>query len=515
MKRIIAGCLFLSLAACSPKPVELSVPLQKGPDSEVSNGMFSISQRGSDAIDVIYPEVKNLPADWSDAQIYYALIDFPQAVYQGYKTGIVDPSVCKRYFDACGLDTAQYRLSSHQLFIAMAFGVNSAKDSCYLFDANGNYDLSDDEAVLYREKRPVAVTLQRKMDDGSVEKDTVWLEPTYRFNRMLLSAQESATAAFTVGGVEYGFKVVPSMMRYGSDATVLITDKDTTRRYTVGQYARLGESYYRIDSLSAKGTRLYLTEDKEALSKPTLQIGFRPYRFKTVTTAGDTLCFPDDFKGKRVMLDFWSTGCAPCRTEIAQNYPELYKRYKQAGFEILAIADNSAQEIEEFRKKYPMDWLTVADRDHNRELQQLYQVSYYPTLYLIDEEGLIIADDRSLRGSALEATLHRLFPEVPVFTSYSPDAFEKLLESDPAIQLVDVRTTQEHAAGAIRDAQLIDVKRDDFAQQVDARLDKSRPVAVYCRSGVRSRKAAWILVDKGFTVYNLDGGYTGWQQAKP
>jgi predicted sulfurtransferase len=36
------------------------------------------------------------------------------------------------------------------------------------------------------------------------------------------------------------------------------------------------------------------------------------------------------------------------------------------------------------------------------------------------------------------------------------------------------------------------------------------PVAVYCKSGRRSRNAANILVKQGYKVYNLDLGITGW-----
>lgn len=79
----------------------------------------------------------------------------------------------------------------------------------------------------------------------------------------------------------------------------------------------------------------------------------------------------------------------------------------------------------------------------------------------------------------------------------------------PGVQLVDVRTSGEYAAGHIPDAVNIDIQRPDFDRHIAA-LDKSRPVAVYCRSGVRSRKAAQRLVAQGFTVYNLAGGILGW-----
>lgn len=89
------------------------------------------------------------------------------------------------------------------------------------------------------------------------------------------------------------------------------------------------------------------------------------------------------------------------------------------------------------------------------------------------------------------------------------DKFRDLI-TDTTIQLVDVRTPEEYAKGHIGNAKQISVSDDDFADRVDQELDKTRPVAVYCRSGARSAKAADILQRKGFTVYNLLGGYKGY-----
>lgn len=96
------------------------------------------------------------------------------------------------------------------------------------------------------------------------------------------------------------------------------------------------------------------------------------------------------------------------------------------------------------------------------------------------------------------------------YTSYGPERFEQLLELDPQVQLVDVRTDEEYADGAIPGAVNIDVKQADFTHRADSLLDTSRPVAVYCKGGVRSRKAAEALVKEGYTVYNLDKGYDSW-----
>ena len=77
------------------------------------------------------------------------------------------------------------------------------------------------------------------------------------------------------------------------------------------------------------------------------------------------------------------------------------------------------------------------------------------------------------------------------------------------IQLVDVRTAAEFAAGHIPGAVNIDVKSAGFDSECE-KLDKTMAVAVYCRSGVRSKTAAGKLARKGFTVYNLKNGITGW-----
>ncbi len=90
--------------------------------------------------------------------------------------------------------------------------------------------------------------------------------------------------------------------------------------------------------------------------------------------------------------------------------------------------------------------------------------------------------------------------------------FARLLD-DPEVQLVDVRTAAEFAAGYIPGAVNIDVQQYTFPTDCEV-LDPARPVAVYCRSGVRSRKAAEILSGKGFKVYNLKDGYAGWDGEK-
>ena len=78
------------------------------------------------------------------------------------------------------------------------------------------------------------------------------------------------------------------------------------------------------------------------------------------------------------------------------------------------------------------------------------------------------------------------------------------------VQLVDVRTPDEFAAGNIPGSVNIDVQTGHFGETAATMLDKAYTVAVYCRSGNRSKNAAKTLSMMGYNVVELDGGYNDW-----
>ncbi len=79
------------------------------------------------------------------------------------------------------------------------------------------------------------------------------------------------------------------------------------------------------------------------------------------------------------------------------------------------------------------------------------------------------------------------------------------------IQLLDVRTPKEWEQGVIKGAIKVNVLDVNFSADAGKVLSKEKPVYVYCRSGRRSMKASKILVEKGYQVYNIIGGYKAWK----
>lgn len=98
------------------------------------------------------------------------------------------------------------------------------------------------------------------------------------------------------------------------------------------------------------------------------------------------------------------------------------------------------------------------------------------------------------------------------FQSMNVDEFAALIQ-DEHIQRLDVRTLAEYSEGHVARAIHINVMDEEFSAMADSLLTKERPVALYCRSGKRSKKAAAILEQKGFKVYELDKGFHSWLEA--
>lgn len=98
------------------------------------------------------------------------------------------------------------------------------------------------------------------------------------------------------------------------------------------------------------------------------------------------------------------------------------------------------------------------------------------------------------------------------YPSYNPTEFEQQIARGD-VYLLDVRRPDEFAEGHIKGAHNLNVQDGNFERQAVDKLPMVQIIAVYCKGGVRSRKAADILVQNGYQVINLDKGYTSWTEA--
>ena len=115
----------------------------------------------------------------------------------------------------------------------------------------------------------------------------------------------------------------------------------------------------------------------------------------------------------------------------------------------------------------------------------------------------LLASISSLFGCTLEGdNYHRV----------DVDEFEQAL-ADTTLFRLDVRSAEEFEVSHIAGAVHIDVMLDSFEKKVKEAFPAESTIAVYCRSGRRSQKAASILVKNHYKVIELKTGFNGWTEA--
>jgi rhodanese-related sulfurtransferase len=77
--------------------------------------------------------------------------------------------------------------------------------------------------------------------------------------------------------------------------------------------------------------------------------------------------------------------------------------------------------------------------------------------------------------------------------------------------VLDVRTEREFNGGHLANATNIDFYGDDFRESI-LKLDKTKPVLVYCYGGGRSSEACDVLAAHGFVVIELEEGIKAWKE---
>ncbi|TYR76082.1 redoxin domain-containing protein [Rossellomorea vietnamensis] len=112
--------------------------------------------------------------------------------------------------------------------------------------------------------------------------------------------------------------------------------------------------------------------------------------FTLTTLAGEEVSL-SDFKGQKVILNFWATWCPPCKAEMP-HMQEYYEQYhEKANVEMLAVnlttIDNGKEAVEKFGEEYGLTFPIPLDEDGVQGT--VYQAQTIPTSYMIDTDGII------------------------------------------------------------------------------------------------------------------------------
>ncbi|WP_422123769.1 peroxiredoxin family protein [Planococcus sp. X10-3] len=112
--------------------------------------------------------------------------------------------------------------------------------------------------------------------------------------------------------------------------------------------------------------------------------------FELTTLDGETARL-SDYKGQKVILNFWATWCPPCRAEMPDMQRYYEEQAQQENVEILAVnlttEDRGMDEINAFIEEFSLTFPIPMDTEG--EIGELYQAAAIPTSYMIDTEGRV------------------------------------------------------------------------------------------------------------------------------
>ncbi len=131
--------------------------------------------------------------------------------------------------------------------------------------------------------------------------------------------------------------------------------------------------------------------------------------FELVTLNGETVKL-SDYRGKKVILNFWATWCPPCKAEMP-HMQNFYEQNKDNGIEIVAVnltkMDKGRMKIDKFVKEYGLTFDIPLDEEGDIGMQ--YQAFTIPTSYIIDTNGKIAS---KIVGPMDEPTMENLTNKV-------------------------------------------------------------------------------------------------------
>lgn len=320
------------------------------------------------------------------------------------------------------------------------------KPSRLFVDANGNGDLTDDAATEWTPRTSKGTNgVEYTMYSGGANVKMHYGEETldlhvamYRFDK-----RDPMRSSLTSFLFYYGDYARTGEIKLGDESyPVLFPDRMTTGDFRGGQkqgppagllidvnkdgkFDGRHESFpldkpfniagttYEFSGMTASGASFQVNKsDKTAEeTKPmvALSAGKSSLPFEAKTTDGDAVKFPETYKGKLVLLDFWATWCGPCVGELP-HLTAAYEKFHPQGFEVLGISldqPNNGPKLASFTKDHNMPWPQIYDgKFWQAEIAQKYYIESIPHAFLVDgDSGAIVAEGTSLRGDELAKTL--------------------------------------------------------------------------------------------------------------
>lgn len=121
--------------------------------------------------------------------------------------------------------------------------------------------------------------------------------------------------------------------------------------------------------------------------KSPLRVGDYPPKISLTDLNGAPVRIPDDFRGKVLVIHFWTGGCSSCKEEMPA-MDRIYRQYARKGLVILAVnVGEKKATVKSLAREVGVSYPVLLDPDKKGATG--YDVVAVPRTYIVDRNGFI------------------------------------------------------------------------------------------------------------------------------
>ncbi|MBU2927107.1 TlpA family protein disulfide reductase [Winogradskyella psychrotolerans] len=354
-----------------------------------------------------------VPESWITSNVVQVWFDSHQFAYQNYKLGNFSEEFFNELKESWKIDLSKRKFSEKPIncFVHVAIGKNQNEELEYIVDTNNDKDFSDDtikkptlraKDLDYENliKKSESVIAEISTNDGILSKEIKILVLSTSDGELIYNFPKIAKTTYLENDilVSNGF----SYLTY-DDKSLITLDVKNTEIVGLNEFIKIEKSLYKNLGVDINTNELQLLKMPKDTILYSTRVGFNVKPFSAKKLESKDSIYLKDFNNKLLYLEFWGTWCAPCITAIP-NLKKAYNGTDRKDVEFLGVAVfDTKEKLKSVIEKYDINWPQVLDDDSNK-FKESYNVTGYPTSFLIDEEGKIVA--KNLRGERLLDTLN-------------------------------------------------------------------------------------------------------------
>ena len=388
-------------------------------------GLQPYSKTDNNPWEKTYLNVSGIPKNWKNVKIGDIETNKYQSVYQDYISGMITTQWYELLQKNWPWKPDTLRLSKKPIKskIAFAYGVDENGETRMIIDSNNNLDFSDDNIItpiaydilanpaadtdVLVKKYTVLVTYEKLFENKIIRDSVPLLVSFYKeMNMFLYNFPIHFTTNLQGTKIDICSDEFCSPSFNKSTKLALLNDSIEKKSTSNNEYISIGNSLYLNKGVNPIKNVLILEKVETDQSRiESTKVGFKLISFKGVDFETKRMINSDSYLGKYLLIDFWGTWCNPCIHELPI-LKEIYGNIDKSKFEIIGIVVGSPVEtLKVTMDKFLITWPQVIS-DSNNQISNSYGVQSYPTTYLIDPNGIIIA--KNLRGIELKNKINEL-----------------------------------------------------------------------------------------------------------